>query len=287
MARFGVISDVHGNRDALGAVLARLHGIGVRDILCLGDLVGYCAEPNACVAIAKRQDFRAVSGNHELIATGKLDTSRCSKIAAHALLRTRAALSEAAHDYLTQLPFAAELPGGILLFHGTLGNVSEYMTTEARVRSCSERVLAAHPKAHLCLFGHTHEPKVYDIYDVNRKEVVERSAVGEIAFGAARHTFVNPGSVDASRSKDGKLARFAVLDTDAHTVRFEATAYDHERTERIAREQGYRMGASRLALVRSQELFVEARTRAIRAARRIYGRPGVSGVSPDKKEAQC
>jgi predicted phosphodiesterase len=277
MSRIGVVSDVHGNREALDAVLARLDALGVREIVSLGDLVGYCAEPNACAEIAKRRHFTAIAGNHELIALGRLDTSRCAPIAEHALHRTRAALSLPSRVYLATLPPVRELEGGVLLFHGTLDDPSEYLTTPARVLACAARVAEAYPNARLCLFGHTHVARVWDVVDGH---AFERKAYGEIDYIDAPLCLANPGSVDASRVPGLKLARFAILDTDRRTLTFEAVPYDHERVEKLAREHGYRMGGPRLAFVRSREILVEARTVAVRGTRALVGRLSKRSQSP-------
>ena len=76
--RYGILGDIHGNREALEAVLAFLKRGGVSRLLCLGDFVGYNADPDDCVAVLRDRRPWAVAGNHDLIGLGQLDAARCS-----------------------------------------------------------------------------------------------------------------------------------------------------------------------------------------------------------------
>src|SRR5207302_884141 len=95
MTPFAVLADVHGNLSALEAVLGEIDRLGVPRIVCLGDVVGYGAEPNECVAALRARDAGCVAGNHDLIAIRALGFDRCGLAPAHALRRTRAALDDA------------------------------------------------------------------------------------------------------------------------------------------------------------------------------------------------
>ena len=95
MARYGLLADVHGNYEALEAVLAHLRARGVERYACLGDIVGYNADAERCVALVRGHGMEAVAGNHDLIAIGRLGFERCGRRPAHALRRTREVLREA------------------------------------------------------------------------------------------------------------------------------------------------------------------------------------------------
>ena len=81
MALYGVLGDIHGNREALEAALAKLDACGVTRILCVGDIVGYNADGDACVEILRACHALCIAGNHDLIGTGRLGFERCSVIA--------------------------------------------------------------------------------------------------------------------------------------------------------------------------------------------------------------
>src|SRR6185503_8067529 len=69
MARYGVLGDIHGNREALAAVLGALEARGIREFLCVGDVVGYNADPDECAAELRRRRVLSIAGNHDLIGT--------------------------------------------------------------------------------------------------------------------------------------------------------------------------------------------------------------------------
>ena len=104
MARYGVLGDIHGNREALEAVLRELDARGVRQLLCVGDIVGYNADPDECVALVRSRRVATIAGNHDLISQRRLDFSRCSNIAEYALRRTRRTLGKEATAWLAGLP---------------------------------------------------------------------------------------------------------------------------------------------------------------------------------------
>jgi len=104
MALYGVLGDIHGNLEALRAVLAALDARGVRELLCVGDVVGYNADADACAALLRRRGARVILGNHDLIATRRLGFERCSNNARYALARTRRTLARESAEWLATLP---------------------------------------------------------------------------------------------------------------------------------------------------------------------------------------
>ena len=78
MARYGILGDIHGNLEALQAVLTLLDRRGVDRLLCVGDIVGCNADSNACIAQLRARDALAIAGNHDLISIKHLGVERCS-----------------------------------------------------------------------------------------------------------------------------------------------------------------------------------------------------------------
>jgi len=238
MAVLGVIADVHGNREALEQVLRKLDLLDVEVIYCLGDLIGYCAEPNACIAIAKERALRCIHGNHELIALARLGYERCAPRPAYALRRTRQTLDGASRAYIEALPPYLE-DGRAVFIHGGVDDVCEYMTSPARILANARALEARFPGKDVCFFGHTHAPKVYEVHG---DRVVEHDGEGRMVFpGGGAPLFVNPGAVDGSRNPRDELARFAVFDDRARSITFYSVPYDHPAVEQRARDQGYRL----------------------------------------------
>ncbi|HYY60668.1 MAG TPA: metallophosphoesterase family protein, partial [Burkholderiales bacterium] len=129
MALYGVLGDIHGNLEGLRAVLAALDARGVRELLCVGDVVGYNADADACAALLRRRGARVILGNHDLIATRRLGFERCSNNARYALARTRRTLGRDTREWLATLPERLLVDGEIALVHGGVRDVQLYMRT--------------------------------------------------------------------------------------------------------------------------------------------------------------
>jgi predicted phosphodiesterase len=237
---FGVVADVHGNLEALCAALFALGERGVTRVLCPGDLVGYNADGEACVALAREAGFEAVAGNHDLIAVGRLGFERCAPRPEHALRRTRRALSAGARAFLAALPATRVVEGEIALIHGGAADPCEYLTSAARVAHSRAILAAIHPEARICFFGHTHAPALWEIEDGRARA---RELSGTVELGGAPAFFINPGSVDAARKDGERRAQFAVFDSSRRRLELHEVPYDHEWAEARAALHGYRMTA--------------------------------------------
>ena len=240
MALYGVLGDIHGNIEALDAVLAELDARGAHPILCVGDIVGYNADPDRCVERLARRGVAAIAGNHDLIGTGRLGFQRCANNARYALQRTRRTVSARAAAWLTELPATRTAENGaIALVHGGVRDVQLYMTTPQHIRRNAALLRADLPSARVCFFGHSHEQR---IYGVAGEEVRELPTNGVYHLSPDHLYFINAGSVDAQRKRAHPLAEFAVFDSAAWTVDFHRVRYDAAATEAKAAAGGYRIG---------------------------------------------
>jgi predicted phosphodiesterase len=239
MARYGVVADIHGNREALAAAFGALEARGVSRVVCLGDIVGYNADPDECVAMVRKRCAVSIAGNHELIGLGRLDFRRCSNNAEYALRRTRRTLGRDAADWLASLPPTHVLDREVALVHGGVRDVQQYMKTPAHIAQNAEWLRADFPGARLCLYGHSHEQK---IHEVDGGEVREIPLAEKNLLNRNLMYFINPGSVDASRKRANKLAECAILDTLDWSIEFLRLRYDSAATEAKAAVFGYRIG---------------------------------------------
>jgi len=261
MARYGIVSDIHGNLEALAAALAFLdgHARAVDRILCLGDIVGYNADPEPCLRMVQARRMEAIAGNHDLITSRVLGLARCSDKAAFALRRTRSAVAEATAQALRALPRARIVDDEIALIHGGVADVCQYMRTPRHVEENHALLKKLAPRARICLFGHTHVQALYEVHrgvatelPLGEGEEVPLDGLGR------RHGdddddrvyFVNPGSVDAARRGDGH-AGVAILDTDRRVLSFHRVPYDAAAAERRAEGEGYRMRWADVQLYRA------------------------------------
>jgi len=243
MALYGVLGDIHGNSEALAVVLAALERRGISRFLCLGDVVGYNADPDECAAQLRRRNAVTIAGNHDLIGIGRLDFARCSNKAMHSLRRTRRTLKRDTAAWLGRLPPNRLVEEQVLLVHGGVRDVEQYMVTPGHIRQNAEYLRADFPAARLCFFGHSHEQRIYEVEggDVRQTPVTD----GRIELRKDRLTFINPGSVDAQRKRDYKLAECAILDAVGWSIEFLRLPYDAASTEAKAAVFGYRINPLR------------------------------------------
>ena len=256
MAIYGVLGDIHGNREALAAALERVDALGVDRLLCVGDLVGYNADPDDCVKMLRERDALCIAGNHDLIGTGLLGFERCSNKAMHSLKRTRRTLGAESAAYLRSLPSHLVLEDKFLLTHGGVRDVQQYMTRPRHVLENAALLKADFPGIRICFFGHTHEQRVFE---VEGERVNELDTANDVPLRPDRIYFVNPGSVDASRKRTHKLAELATFDSATLTVRFETVRYDDAATEDKAERAGYRIDRWRDRLYDVQRRLVGPR----------------------------
>ncbi|HEY8773905.1 MAG TPA: metallophosphoesterase family protein, partial [Gaiellaceae bacterium] len=151
--RVAVISDIHANLHALEAVAEAIEQESPDEVWCLGDLVGYGPEPNACCAWVAAGTQLCLAGNHDLGVLGTLDLLDFSPDAAAAAEWTRGTLSAAARAYLETLSSSAEREG-VRLYHASPRDpVWEYVLTWEAARDAIED-----SGAELTLVGHSHVP---------------------------------------------------------------------------------------------------------------------------------
>jgi predicted phosphodiesterase len=239
MALYGILGDIHGNREALAAALAALESHRIDQVLCVGDLIGYNADPDTCVEMLQQRGALCIAGNHDLIGTGRLGFERCSNKAMHSLKRTRRVLRAGTIEYISALPSHRVIEGRFVLTHGGVRDVQQYMTRPRHFLENVAYLREDFPGKRVCFFGHTHEQRVFEIDDAAVHE--RASGCEHVRLEPGREYFVNPGSVDASRKRAHKLAEYATFDSATLDLEFHRVQYDDDTTERKASAAGYRI----------------------------------------------
>ena len=258
MAIYGVLGDIHGNREALVAVLDALEERGISKLLCVGDIVGYNADPDECVSLLRERDAVCISGNHDLIGTRRLGFDRCSNKAMHSLQRTRRSLHPDTWRYLESLPARLPIEDRVVLVHGGVRDVEQYMTRTKHIVENVEYLRQDFPGRRVCFYGHTHEQKVFEVDGADVREI---SASGTVILREDREYFLNAGSVDASRKHEQKRAEFAVFDSTRLVVDFFRISYNDALTESKASAGGYRLPRWADRLYEVKRRFVGPRQR--------------------------
>jgi diadenosine tetraphosphatase ApaH/serine/threonine PP2A family protein phosphatase len=235
--RIGLMSDVHSNLPALEAVLTELERERVERLLCLGDLVGYNAQPSECLDLLQRRSVECTRGNHDEDVARRSPSESTNKPAALAQAWTAASIRARDAEYLLSLTNRILEPGQFIAVHGCFLNdhhVSGYVTStmvEHNLSRIAER--ADWPKLAFC--GHTHVPMMAWL---SYGEVTEARAQGLVRWPEATNAvLINPGAVGQPRDGDVR-ASYAVVDTVNHAADFRRVEYDIERAARAIEEAG-------------------------------------------------
>jgi diadenosine tetraphosphatase ApaH/serine/threonine PP2A family protein phosphatase len=237
--RYAVLSDIHANLEALTAVMEALAASRIDRYLCLGDVVGYGADPSACVERLQQVEALIVGGNHDHACVGKLPLGWFNDAARTALEWTRDQLSFTDLDALRRWPLkATEEP--LTLVHGTLRHPErfEYMVDVAQAVDTMHICPTL-----LCLVGHTHLACVIE-YDRTQRRLMRilttTEELSDVSFQdepQTRRYIVNPGSVGQPRDGDPR-AGYAILDTDRKQISIRRVPYDIARAQRKIRDAG-------------------------------------------------
>lgn len=231
--RLGLLADVHGNLPALEAALRLLDDEGVDAIACAGDLVGYGAFPNECVVRLTVAAETMVAGNHDLMAIGRLPSDELIALVRDSTEWTARELAEPTAAMLAGLPAIADAADGVVVAHGSLHSPETYVRDP---RDAADQLALLHARdrgARVLVLGHTHEALAVS----DRRGELLRGTAGMVALEPGERVVLNPGSVGQSRD-DHVLARVAVLDLAADTVRFHELPYDVARYRAALRERG-------------------------------------------------
>jgi predicted phosphodiesterase len=206
--RCAIISDVHGNLDALEAVLADAAATGeIHQWWCLGDLVGYGPQPNECVAALRERGALCVAGNHDWAATGKMDTADFNPEASEAAHWTGQQLTEEHKAYLNELPETLQVgeAGEFTLAHGSPREpIWEYLTHVSVARLNFDYFQTPY-----CLVGHTHVPLVFQRPSPQDQPPHYRTTVpttGQPIQLGENRLILNPGSVGQPRDGNPQAA---------------------------------------------------------------------------------
>lgn len=243
--RIALLSDIHANLEALRATLLDVAQLRLGRILCLGDIVGYHADPGACIALLRDAGAICIAGNHDRAVAGLRGTEGFSADAAQAVAWTRARLDERARAWLGALPMEHCIEGALLAVHGAptlAGGCDMTRLDDPARRQDAFGVLARHPcGAKICVFGHTHALGIH-AWDGQ----AERSPVGDtVALAPDALHLINPGTVGQPRGAE-RRATWMILDLACRTVTIRRVAYDNESAIAKARAAGLMFPRSRL-----------------------------------------
>ncbi len=219
--RIGILSDIHSNLPALEAVLEDVDRHSPEVLWCLGDVVGYGAEPDACVRVVEETCEVCLVGNHDLAVTGDLELDAFSPTAAAAARWTREVVAERTLTYLRGLEPLDE-SHDVALYHASPRDpVWEYVLWPDQAAEC----LAA-ASSRISLIGHSHVALFFLAPEAEGAHVrgAQATAGTELDLSAGRW-LVNPGSVGQPRDRDPRAA-WLELDTERWVADYHRVEYD-------------------------------------------------------------
>lgn len=223
--RIALISDIHGNLEALSAVMARIDETRPDEIWCLGDIVGYGADPSACIDLVRSRCSLVIAGNHDFAVTRDTIPAGYDTLPRTALIWTRARLAGGDIDWLRSLPVSAQRSGCVAC-HGALHQRYAYIDSDDEARLNLSLLQTQYPEASILLCGHTH------IKSWAGSNTRWRSFSSGTSFDWPEESLVmiNPGSVGQPRDRSPK-ASWALLDLAARSCEMKTASYEVGRAQ--------------------------------------------------------
>ncbi len=224
--KIGIIGDIHGNLEALTAVLEAAEALGVQRYVCIGDIVGYNANPHECMDIVRGLDLiTVVKGNHDAYVSINEPLTNFNPQAAAAVYWTRQHLSEEELKWLNALPYKYDVylktpPARFTVVHATLDNPTMWGYVFDRYTASDAFQYQWMP---VCFFGHTHTPLAFEKYLSD----VTGGVYSTIKIVPNHKYLINVGSVGQPRDRDPRAA-FATYDVESGTIQLHRVEYDVE-----------------------------------------------------------
>jgi predicted phosphodiesterase len=220
--KFAIIADIHANLEAFQAILGDAKVGNCTHFALLGDFVGYCADPKACVDLVRDMDAPCVKGNYDEYCAKEVSQSGLTPRADKMVEWTRNQLTEDNRQWLRNLPHVRTVED-FTIVHATLNQPEQWGYAFEKTAAAASM---AEQKTPVCFFGHTHVPIVFI-----RDQVVRGGTYSKFKTESGKLYFVNPGSVGQPRDGDPKAA-YVIYDSDEHTVELRRVAYDFATTQR-------------------------------------------------------
>jgi diadenosine tetraphosphatase ApaH/serine/threonine PP2A family protein phosphatase len=229
--RIALLSDVHGNLPAFEAVLEDVDSEGAEEIWCLGDLVGYGAQPDGCVQMARERCNLSLAGNHDLVVTGEIPIADFSASAAAAARWTQETIGEETMAFLKRL-VPADPEREPALYHGSPRDpVWEYVLSTWQAAECMDLL-----DARVGAIGHSHVALWFQRSEDGKVSGAPAEADLERDLSAGRW-LVNPGAVGQPRDGDPRAA-WLLLDTETWKATWRRVEYPIDEAARAIEEAG-------------------------------------------------
>ncbi|HTX17711.1 MAG TPA: metallophosphoesterase family protein [Bacteroidota bacterium] len=219
--KFAVISDIHGNLEALTKAFELIDEKKVGEVLCLGDIIGYGANPNECVSFLRERGVRSLIGNHDQAVVDPEKAGTFNELAGRAIEWTARTLTPDNLEYLSNLPYLF-VEHDFTFVHSSPENPEEWNY----ILSPFDALEAfRHFSSPICWVGHSHRSGVF--CEDMKTQRVERG----------KRFIINVGSIGQPRNRDSRLS-FGVFDTDGWEYEHIVSPYDVQRARQKILDAG-------------------------------------------------
>jgi diadenosine tetraphosphatase ApaH/serine/threonine PP2A family protein phosphatase len=244
--RYFIFSDVHANLEAFDAVLSAVTEEHIDQIIFLGDIVGYGAQPNEAIDQLRRlKPDVMVRGNHDKVIASIEDGSDFQDLARTSAMWARRQIRLDNRGYLQRMPQGPmTLDEGIEISHGSPNDEDFYI-----LNNWDARLILHRSRSWITFYGHTHIPMIYST-ESKFSQCYPEDDEFCYTLSKEKQYFINPGSVGQPRDFNPK-ASFAILNTDENIICIKRVSYDIRAAQRNIREAGLpAWHADRLAMGR-------------------------------------
>lgn len=214
--RYAVLGDIHGNLEALNAVLADAQETGAEKTVCVGDIVGYGANPKECLDLMRGRNTAVVAGNHDWAVVDRVSIDYFNADARDSIEWTRRQLTDSDLQYLDEMALVKTVED-ITLVHSSpfAPDYFDYVMTRYDVELAFD-----HQETRACFIGHSHVPVMF--LDTAPVEYCLRE---ELELPPDRRALINVGSVGQPRDLDPR-ACYVIYDTGEQKVYLRRVDYD-------------------------------------------------------------
>jgi predicted phosphodiesterase len=214
--KYAIIADIHANLEAFQVVLEDARNQKVTHYACLGDVVGYNANPKECLEIVRKMNIPCVKGNHDEYCSTEDALEGFNPAAAEAVYWTREQLSNEERQWLCELKYS-RMVANFTLVHATLDAPERWGYVFDKLAAAAS---FPYQNTQVCFFGHTHVPVAF-----MRDTVVRGGTYSKFKIDTAKKYFINVGAVGQPRDNNPKAA-YVVYDMDEGTIELRRLEYD-------------------------------------------------------------
>jgi len=226
--KYAIIADIHGNLDAFQVVLEYIRAQKATHIVCLGDVVGYNAQPKECLDIVRQMNIPCVKGNHDEYCSTENHLDGFNPHAAEAVHWTREQLPEDDKKWLRELKYS-RMAANFTMVHATLDAPERWGYVFDKLAAAAS---FPYQNTQMCFFGHTHVPVAF-----MRDTVVRGGTYSKFKVDPSKKYFINVGAVGQPRDNNPKSA-YVIYDMDAQTIELRRLEYDIASAQKKILEAG-------------------------------------------------